>query len=105
MAKQVNYHDVDAVAEGMYFLRDPLGAEQLGVTVLEADPGWEGKPHDHADADHEEVYLLVEGEAEVDVEGETHELSGGDALRVEPEETRQIRNGNTESFFVLAGAP
>jgi mannose-6-phosphate isomerase-like protein (cupin superfamily) len=105
MAEKVNYHDTDDVAEGMHFLRDPLNCEHLGVTVLEAGPGWTGKPHDHADTDHEEVYLLLEGEAELDVEGETLELGAGDAVRVGPEEERQIRNGDAESRFVLAGAP
>jgi len=105
MADQVNYRDTEAVAGGMHFLRDPLDCEQLGVTVLEADPGWEGKAHDHADNDHEEVYLLVEGEAEVEVDGDTHELEGGDALRIDPDAERRIRNGDTESRFVLVGAP
>jgi mannose-6-phosphate isomerase-like protein (cupin superfamily) len=105
MTEQVNYHDTEAVAEGMHFLRDPLNCERLGVTVLEADPGWEGKPHDHANTDHEEVYLLVKGEAEVDVAGDTHELEAGDAIRVDPSAERQIRNGDAESLLVLAGAP
>ncbi|MFB6081328.1 MAG: cupin domain-containing protein [Halanaeroarchaeum sp.] len=102
---KTNYADVDPVADGMHFLRDPLDLEQLGLTVLEADPGWEGKPHDHAEEGHEEVYLLVEGEATVTVEGETVALSAGDALRVPAGATRQIRNGDAESTFVLAGAP
>lgn len=93
---KVAYTDVEPVGEGMHFLRDALDCERLGVTVLDCEPGWTGKEHDHADDGQEEVYLLVEGE-EVAMES-------GDALRVAPEATRRIRNGETESTFVLAGA-
>lgn len=103
--RKVNYHDVEAVAGGMHFLRDELDCETVGITVLECAPGWTGKEHDHADGDHEEVYFLVEGEATVTVEDEPVEMTPGDALRVDPGATRQIENGSSESLFVLAGAP
>ncbi|MFB6182926.1 MAG: cupin domain-containing protein [Haloarculaceae archaeon] len=103
--EKVNYNDVDPVADAMHFLRDPLACESLGVTVIECDPGWTGKAHDHAEEDHEEVYLLVDGEATVSVEDEDVSMAAGDALRVPSDATRQIRNGDTESTFVLTGAP
>jgi mannose-6-phosphate isomerase-like protein (cupin superfamily) len=103
--RKVNYHDVEAVAGGMHFLQDELDCETVGLTVLECDPGWTGREHDHADGDHEEVYFLVEGEATVTVEGEAVEMTAGDAVRVDPGATRRIENGDTESLFVLAGAP
>lgn len=102
---KTNYREVEPVADAMHFLRDPLECDQLGVTVVECDPGWTGKEHDHADGAHEEVYLLLDGEAAVAVDGEEIELTPGDALRIEPEAQRQIRNGDTESTFVLVGAP
>lgn len=102
---KVNYEDVEPVAGGLHFLREPLGCEQLGVSVLTCEPGWEGKPHDHADNDQEEVYVLVEGRATVTVDDEAVELEAGDALRLDPESTRQIHNGDTDSTFVLVGAP
>ncbi|MFT4921919.1 MAG: mannose-6-phosphate isomerase-like protein (cupin superfamily) [Haloarculaceae archaeon] len=102
---KVRYDEVDAVADAMYFLRDPLECEQLGITVVECDPGWDGKPHDHGEDEHEEVYLLMEGEATMTVDGDEVSLSSGDALRVAPEAERQINNGDTESTFVIVGAP
>jgi mannose-6-phosphate isomerase-like protein (cupin superfamily) len=101
----VNYEAVEPVAGAMHFLREPLDCEQLGVTVVECPPDWDGKPHDHAGEGEEEVYLLLEGEATITVEGEDLSLSPGDALRVDPDATRQIHNGDTESRFVVAGAP
>jgi quercetin dioxygenase-like cupin family protein len=102
---KASYDDVDPVGGGLHFLRDELSCENVGVSVLECDPGWEGKPHDHAEDGQEEVYVLVEGEATVTVDGEDVEMTDGDALRLAPEEERQIRNGDAESRFVLVGAP
>ena len=105
MPTKVSYDEVDAVGGGLHFLRDELDCEQLGVSVLDCAPGWEGKPHDHAEDGQEEVYVLVEGAATVTVEGEDVAMGAGDALRVAPEETRRISNGGDESQFVLVGAP
>ena len=102
---KVNYRDADPVSDGLYFLRDPLDTDQLGVSVLDCDPDWSGMEHDHAEEGHEEVYLLLDGEATVTIEGEAVELSAGDAVRIPPEATRQIENGPVESRFVLVGAP
>ncbi|MHC3439101.1 cupin domain-containing protein [Natrialbaceae archaeon A-gly3] len=54
---------------------------------------------------HDEIYVLVEGEATVTVDGMPIDMEAGDALRLKPEETRLIENGETKSTFVLAGAP
>ncbi|WP_191907476.1 cupin domain-containing protein [Haloarcula sp. CBA1131] len=102
---KVNYTDVEPVADAMHFLRDPLDCEQVGVTVLDCEAGWTGKPHDHADEGHEEVYVLIEGEATVEVDGEDVALTAGDAIRLPPEAERTIHSGDTESTFVLVGAP
>ncbi|ADJ15367.1 cupin domain-containing protein [Halalkalicoccus jeotgali] len=102
---KVDYTEVEPVADSLYFLREPLGCENLGVSVLECEPGWSGKEHDHAEEDHEEVYLLVEGEATIVVDGESVLMEAGEAVRIPAEATRRIENGETESRFVLAGAP
>jgi len=101
----VDSDEVEPVGGGLHFLREPLECENLGVSVLECDPGWEGKPHDHAGDGQEEVYVLVDGEATVTVDGDDIEMTAGDALRISAESERQIHNGDTESRFVLAGAP
>jgi mannose-6-phosphate isomerase-like protein (cupin superfamily) len=103
--RKIRYDDVDQVGDAMHFLREPLGCEQLGVTVVECAPGWEGKPHDHGDEGHEEVYVLLEGEATMTVDGEAVALEAGDAVRVGPDSRRQIHNGDAASTFVVAGAP
>ncbi|ELY98832.1 cupin [Natrialba chahannaoensis JCM 10990] len=103
--RKVNYEEVDQVSSAMHVLSDPLETEQVGVTVARCDPDWKSKPHDHTDNDHEEVYVLIEGEATVVVDDDPVAMEAGDALWIPPESTRQIRNGDTESAFVLVSAP
>ena len=102
---KVNYEAVDQVSNAMHFLSEPLETEQVGVTVARCDPGWNSRPHDHRENDHEEVYVLIEGAATVVVDGEEIEMGAGDAIWISPESTRQIRNGDRESAFVLVSAP
>lgn len=103
--KKVNYEDVEPVADAMHFLSDPLESEQLGVTVVRCKPGWRGMEHDHHDNQHEEVYVLIDGRAEVVIDDEAVTMEPGDAVWIPPESTRQIRNGDEESAFVLVSAP
>lgn len=102
--ERVNYEQVEPVADGMHFLREPLETEAVGLTILEGGPEWSGQPHDHADEDHEEIYLLLDGEATVDIEGDSVSLSPGDAVRIDPDAKREIQIGDEQSRLLLVGA-
>jgi mannose-6-phosphate isomerase-like protein (cupin superfamily) len=103
--RKVNYKDVEKVSDAKHFLSEPLGCQQVGVTFSRCPPEWNSEPHDHADDEHEEVYVLVSGAAEVRVDRESVPVEKGDAVWIAPEATRQIRNGKQESAFVLISAP
>lgn len=100
---KVEYDSVEPVGGGLHFLRDALDCETVGVSVLEVDSGWAGKEHNHGEDGQEEVYLLLDGEATVTIDGEEVSMESGDALRIPAEATRQIYS-DTESKFVLVGA-
>lgn len=100
----LNHRDVDPVAGELRFLRDPLDCAQLGFSTRRFGPGEEGKEHAHDDG-QEEVYFVVEGGMTATVGDDTVELAAGDALRVAPDTTRQLINGDEESFIVIASAP
>ena len=102
---KVNTDDVEKVSDAMHFLREPLDCRQVGVTMARCEPHWKGKPHDHTADGHEEVYILIDGEATVRVDDEDVEMESGDAIWIPPDATRQIRNGDVESSFVLVSAP
>ena len=102
---RVNYEDITPVSGAMHQLSEPLESNEVGVSIARCDPGWRNQPHDHADNEHEEVYILIEGAATVVVDDEHVEMESGDAIRIPPDATRQIRNGEVESAFVLVSAP
>jgi len=109
--------DIDSIVPeehgGMWFFREPLDCENLGVTLLELEPDSKGKPHDHADDGQEEVYLVVDGELTVQLGGSDADppetelsLAAGEAVRVGPETRRQLHNhGDGPVRVVVAGAP
>lgn len=108
--RKATVDDVESVMDdeygAMWFLKDALDTDHLGVTVLELEPGAVGKEHDHAADDQEEVYVAVEGEVEVTFGDESVTLDPLSAVRVDPDQTRQIRNeGDERARLVLVGAP
>ncbi|ESS06188.1 MAG: cupin domain protein [uncultured archaeon A07HB70] len=105
MPTTLEYRDGDERAPGMFFLREALDCENLGVTVVDVDPNWTGMDHDHAADDHEEVYVLVGGGAVLTVEGDHYPMKEGTAVRVEPGATRQLVAGDDGATLVVAGAP
>lgn len=99
---------VPAEFGGMWFLKEELGADRIGLTVLELEPSSEGKEHDESDTGQEEIYYLVEGEVAIDLtdRDETISLTPDEAIRLDPEESRQIRNAaDTRAKLLLVGAP
>ncbi len=108
--------DIESVVPGeyggMWFFRDALGCENLGMTLLELEPNAKGKAHDHAADAHEEVYLVVDGELTIGLgevgneSAETETLTTGEAIRVAPGTWRQLHNDGDERVrVVIAGAP
>jgi len=104
--------DVESVMDpdygGMWFLRDALATEELGVTVLELEPGARGKAHDHAEDGQEEVYVCVRGVVDVDFDGRADDggvsLATNEAVRVSADQTRQVHNrGDERAKLVLVG--
>ena len=98
-----NYEDVKG-KHGLHFMREPLKLQNHGFSVLEMEEGQEGMEHDHEDDGQEEVYFLVEGKAEIEIEGETIEMEPGDTVSVSPGDSRKLR-ALEGSKFVITGAP
>lgn len=102
--------DTDSVIEedwgGMWFLKHVLDTDYIGFTVLELEPGGKNMAHDEADSGQEEIYYVLEGLVEIDVDGEPVELRAEEAIRLDPDERRQIENvGDERASMVLVGAP
>ena len=96
---------IDEAYGGMWMFREALGCESLGISLIELEPGGKGKPHDHEGDGQEEVYLVVDGELDVDLDEETVTLGPGEAVRVVPDQHRQLVNrGDERVRLVAAGA-
>ena len=102
---KTNYDDVEKVSDAMHFLREPLECREVGITIARCEPGWSSQPHDHTEDEHEEVYVLITGSATVRIDDQDVSMESGDAIWIPPAATRQIRNGDEESAFVLVSAP
>lgn len=100
---QLNYSGIEDKS-GLYFLREPLDCEELGVSVIDVEDGRDGFEHDHSEDGQEEVYLLIDGAADLSVDDEELSLEPGDAVRIEPAATRKVDLVG-DSLMVVVGAP
>ena len=88
-------------------VRPALGVSAWGMNVLELDPNCSGYPeHDHTEDGQEEVYLVLEGRATLQVGEDAIEAGVGDLIRVEPELTRKWVTGDEGvRLLALGGTP
>ena len=95
---------------GGFFLRAraSLGASSFGMQVLQMPPGGGDfyPNHDHADTGDEEVYVVLSGEAEFEIEGERVHLGPESAIRVGATTHRKIHPGpDGVRILALSGVP
>jgi mannose-6-phosphate isomerase-like protein (cupin superfamily) len=105
-----DYVDVDSLeGEGpggmVRKLRRAVGARAFGFNHFTIPPGMEGREHDHAESNMEEVYVVVRGSGLMRVDGDEVELRPGRFLRVDPASTRVPVAGDEGLEFVTFGAP
>lgn len=101
-----------AELEGFYnglFLkaRSALGVKSFGMAVIELGPNSDAHPdHDHAGVGQEEVYVVLSGTGEIEIEGETIALDPETMVRVGPETKRKIRpGGDGMRLLSIGGVP
>jgi uncharacterized cupin superfamily protein len=81
-------------------LRRELGVESFGINLLTLQPGQRSRVHVHER--QEEVYLVLEGELTLVVEGEDHPVARGRLARVGPSIRRQLVNRGSERVELIA---
>lgn len=87
--------------------RAELGVESFGMQVLDLPPNLENFPeHDHSGDGQEEVYLLLRGSADVEVEGERIPLDRDMMIRIGPGVNRKLYTGDEPArILALGGVP
>jgi quercetin dioxygenase-like cupin family protein len=86
------------------FAREPLQAEQLGLSYQRLAPE-KRTPFAHRHAQQEEIYVVVGGSGRAQLDDEKVELRQWDALRISPDIVRTIEAGPDGIEFLAVGAP
>jgi uncharacterized cupin superfamily protein len=81
-------------------LRRELGVGSFGINLITLQARERGRVHRHEQ--QEEVYLVLEGELALIVEGDEHVLGRGSVARVGPAVRRQLVNRGPERVVMLA---
>ena len=91
---------------GWSLVRRTLGLSAFGMNAVTIPPGEQIPEHDETRRDQEEVFLALEGDATLVIEGEGRPLPQGTFARLDPAVTRTVRN-ETEApvRLLIASAP
>jgi mannose-6-phosphate isomerase-like protein (cupin superfamily) len=81
-------------------LRRELGVSSFGLNLIVLGPGQRGRIHAHER--QEEVYLVLEGELTLLVEGDEHVLGPDRLVRVGPDVRRQLVNAGSGRLVLVA---
>ena len=87
--------------------RASLGVSSFGMQILEMPEGADFYPnHDHQQSGQEEVYVVLQGSADFDIEGERVHVEPETAMRVAPGAKRKIHPGpDGVRILALGGVP
>ena len=100
--------DMEAVFGGAFKrARAELGVESFGMQVLDMPPNTDQYPeHDHAESGQEEVFLVMRGGGDVEVDGERHPLDTETIVRIGPASKRKFWPGEKGMrVLALGGVP
>ncbi len=100
--------EMEAIFRGAFKrARAELGVTSFGMQVMDLPPDLDQYPeHDEADSGQEEVFVVLRGAAEIDIEGETVKLDPETMVRVGSGTMRKIRTGPEGArVLALGGVP
>ena len=87
--------------------RAELGVESFGMQVLDMPPNLDAYPeHDHAESGQEEVFVVLRGAGDIEVDGERLPLDPDTIVRVGPGARRKFWPGDQGMrVLALGGVP
>ena len=100
-------HSDDIEKSGNWLLvRRSLDLSSFGLNMVDIAPGEKIPEHDETERDQEEVFLALQGDATIVIDGDDHALAEGTFARLGPEATRTVANNGSETIRILiASAP
>jgi len=105
-AKRIDEMDT-AFGGGMRLARASLGVTSFGMQVEEFPPDFDRYPeHSHDEDGQEEVYVVLRGNAEIEIDGERVPIDPDTIVRVGPGVRRRIVPGpQGVRILALGGVP
>lgn len=99
--------DMEAVFGGAFKrARAELGVSAFGMQVFDLPPNFDQYPeHDHAETGQEEVFVVMSGSAEMNVDGEKVAMDPETIVRVGPQARRKIVTGGEAARILALGGP
>jgi mannose-6-phosphate isomerase-like protein (cupin superfamily) len=100
--------EMEAIYRGAFKrARAELGVESFGMQVIDMPANYDGYPeHDHTHDNQEEVFLVMRGGGEIEIDGERFPLDSDHIARVGSETKRKIWPGpDGIRVVVLGGVP
>jgi quercetin dioxygenase-like cupin family protein len=87
--------------------RKALGTSAFGFNLVEIEPGGQIPEHDESGSGQVELYVILDGEAVLRIEGEDHPAPAGTFASVEPPAARTIlnRSGATVTAMLIGVDP
>ena len=85
---------------GKSFLKESLGLTGMELSLNKLPPGAQS-PFLHRHTEHEELYLVVGGEGQVQVDGHVIDLREGSTVRVAPDGVRALRNTGAGPLYYV----
>jgi len=107
MASFTLAHRNDFERNGNWILaRRSLGVNSFGMNLVEISPGESIPEHDETGRDQEEVFIVVDGDAVIVIDGEDHPAKAGTFVRFDPHVRRTARNdGEGPVTLMMVSAP
>jgi hypothetical protein len=101
----VKIDDMEAIAFGTFRrARAELGVSSFGLQVLDLPPNLDAYPeHDHAEDGQEEVYFVLRGGGEVEIDGERIPLDTETAVSIKSGTRRKLWPGPDGMRIVAIG--
>src|SRR5438552_16652794 len=95
-------HLDDCEKNGRWSLvRRGLDVGSFGLNVVEIEQGYSIPEHNEVERDQEEVFIVLEGDAVMVVDGEEHPAPAGTFARVAPPLKRTVRNDSEAPVRLL----
>jgi uncharacterized cupin superfamily protein len=81
--------------------RRALGTEAFGYNLVAIEPGGALPAHDESGSRQVELYVVLDGEAVISIDGEEHPAPAGTFASIEPESKRTLLNRSSAPVTAL----